>query len=170
MTEEVRKLLLEASKELEKEDKQSDSIIYEQAANGSNKISYIVWKSLLEEWREAALGSEITKKLKVLPPEKINLTSRDLNFGTRDECTYAKKQIRMASRFNVRHDDSIAFVIEGKKITPILTKYMIGTMQDDGLNVSVATDGMICSTSTEKFEEIMRQISKKPSIYSKGTK
>lgn len=168
MTEEVRRLLLEANIELE-DAKASDSMIYEQALLSSDKFSLYIWRSLLESYRDnnSYFKGKLQKRVKVLPPEKVNITAEDIIHKTREECDELKKSTRRAISFNSRHDDDIVFAFVGDSVTPILKKYIIGSMEDDGITVTSTSSSITFSSSVENFEGIIRKVNEKQKIIEK---
>lgn len=168
MTEEVRKLLLEANKDLE-EAKESDGIIYSDALLSSDKFSLYIWRSLLESYRDNSsyFKGKLQKRVKVLSPEKVDITAEDIIHKTREECDELKKSTRRAISFNSRHDDDIVFAFVGDKAIPILKKYVNGTMQDDGITVTSTSSSITFSSSVENFEEIIRKVNEKQKIIEK---
>ena len=168
MTEEVRKLLLEANEELE-DSKVSDSAIYNEALLSSDKFSLYIWRSLLESYKDnnSYFKGKLQKRVKVLPPEKVNITADDIIHKTRTECDELKKRVRRAIGFNSRHNDSILFAIIGDNATPILKKYVSGILEDDGLVVTSSSCSITFSSSVENFEEIIRKISKQEKLKEK---
>ena len=168
MTEEVRRLLLEANIELE-DAKASDSMIYEQALLSSDKFSLYIWRSLLESYKDnnSYFKGKLQKRVKVLPPEKVNITAEDIIHKTREECDELKKSTRRAISFNSRHDDNIVFAFIGDRVTPILKKYIIGSMEDDGITVTSTSSSITFSSSVENFEGIIRKVNEKQKIIEK---
>ena len=168
MTEEVRRLLLEANIELE-DAKASDSVIYEQALLSSDKFSLYIWRSLLENYKDNSsyFKEKLQKRVKVLPPEKVNITAEDIIHKTREECDELKKSTRRAISFNSRHDDNIVFAFIGDKAIPILKKYVNGTMEDDGITVTSTSTSITFSSSVENFEGIIRKVNEKQKIIEK---
>lgn len=167
MTEEVRKLLLEANIELE-DAKASDSVIYEQALLSSDKFSLYIWRSLLENYKDNSSYSKgkLQKRVKVLPPEKVNITAEDIIHKTREECDELKKSTRRAIRFNGRHDESVVYAFLDKPI-PILRKYVVGSMEDDGITITSTSSSITFSSSVENFEDIIRKVNDRQKIIEK---
>lgn len=168
MTEDVRKLLLEANIELE-DAKASDSMIYEQALLSSDKFSLYIWRSLLESYKDnnSYFKGKLQKRVKVLPPEKLNITAEDIIHKTREECDELKKSTRRAISFNSRHDDNIVFAFIGDRVTPILKKYIIGSMEDDGITITSTSSSITFSSSVENFEDIIRKVNDRQKIIEK---
>lgn len=171
MTEEVR-LMLEKEKSFFDEINKKDTHAYEQALEGTNKVYYMIWRDLLESFKNS--DKVVRTRVRIL--QATSVTDKGYPLETRDDYDYYDEMRKSALSFNLRHDEKISFAFADMAfydyekepiMEPVITRMLTNMLIDDGLTVTKNGSRLSISTSSTNFEGIIRKVNEKQKIIEK---